>query len=82
MQEQQGFHSQGLNLHPYKKITLFLIPLCGTYVNNKYDLSINRYKEIVYQEEEYDPPKEILARMKELEEEIMKDMAELEGMLG
>jgi type I restriction enzyme M protein len=48
---------------------------------NKYDLSINRYKEVVYEEEEYDPPKEILARMKELEKEIMKDMEELEGML-
>ncbi|MDM8516828.1 N-6 DNA methylase, partial [Desulfobacterales bacterium HSG16] len=49
---------------------------------NKYDLSINRYKEIVYEEEEYDPPKEILARMRELEKEIMADMDELEGMLG
>ncbi|MCP4350035.1 MAG: SAM-dependent DNA methyltransferase [Desulfobacterales bacterium] len=49
---------------------------------NKYDLSINRYKEIVYEEEEYDPPKEIMARMRELEREIMGDMEELEGMLG
>jgi len=50
--------------------------------DNKYDLSINRYKEIVYEEENYDPPKEILSRMKKLEAEIMKDMEELEGMLG
>jgi len=49
---------------------------------NKYDLSINRYKEIVYKEEQYDPPKEILARMKDLEAEIMQDLEELEGMLG
>jgi len=49
---------------------------------NKYDLSINRYKEIVYEEEVYDPPKEILARMKELEKEILVEMEELEGMLG
>ena len=49
---------------------------------NKYDLSINRYKEIVYAEEVYDPPKEILAKMKELEAEIQKDMEELEEMLG
>jgi len=49
---------------------------------NKYDLSINRYKEIVYVEEEYDPPKEILKRMKELEREILADMEELGGMLG
>lgn len=49
--------------------------------NNKFELSINRYKEIVYKEEKYDPPKEILARMKGLEKEIMDDMRELEEML-
>ncbi len=48
---------------------------------HKYDLSINRYKEVVYEEEEYDPPNEILARMKALEAEILQDMEELEGML-
>ena len=50
--------------------------------DNKYDLSINRYKEIVYEEEEHDPPKEILARMKDVEKEILVDMEVLEGMLG
>jgi type I restriction enzyme M protein len=49
---------------------------------NKYDLSINRYKETVYQEEQYEPPKEILERMMSLEKEIMADMEELRGMLG
>jgi type I restriction enzyme M protein len=50
--------------------------------NEKYDLSINRYKEIVYEEEEYDSPREILARMKGLELEILADLDEVEGMLG
>jgi type I restriction enzyme M protein len=49
--------------------------------DHKYDLSINRYKEILYEEEEFDPPKEILNRMKELEREILSDMDELGGML-
>ena len=49
---------------------------------NKYDLSINRYKEIVYEKEVYDPPKVILPRMKKLQVEIMKDIEELERMLG
>jgi len=49
---------------------------------NKYDLSINRYKETVYEEEEYDPPQDILDRMMALEKEIMADMEELRGMLG
>ena len=48
---------------------------------NKYDLSINRYKETVYQEEQFEPPKEILDRMMVLEEEIIVDMKELRGML-
>lgn len=50
--------------------------------DNSYDLSINRYKEIVYEEVEYDPPKVILGRLKELEAEIAKDLDELEAMLG
>ena len=49
---------------------------------NKYDLSINRYKEKVYQEEQYEPPKEILERMMALEKEIMTDMEEMREMLG
>ncbi len=54
----------------------------GRIRKNKYDLSINRYKEVVYEEEVYDPPEEILARMIDLEKEIMADMEELGGMLG
>jgi type I restriction enzyme M protein len=49
---------------------------------NKYDLSINRYKETVYEEERYDPPKKILERMIELEKGIMVDMEDLRGLLG
>ena len=59
----------------------FLVP-AKEIAGNKYDLSINRYKEVVYEEEEYDPPKKILEQMKNLEKEIMKDMEELEGLLG
>lgn len=50
-------------------------------VGKKYDLSINQYKDFTHVEEEYDPPKDILSRMKSLEAEILKDMEELEGML-
>ena len=49
---------------------------------NDYDLSINRYKEVVYEAVEYDPPKVILKRLAELEEEIAKGREELEGLLG
>ncbi len=50
-------------------------------VGNKYDLSINRYKEVVYEEEVYEEPKVILGRLMALEEEIMGELRELEGML-
>lgn len=48
---------------------------------NKYDLSINRYKEVVYEEEVYEAPKVILGKLKALETEILNDLYELEGML-
>jgi len=49
--------------------------------DNKYDLSINRYKEVVYAEEQYEDPKVILKKLQALETEIMADLDELEGML-
>jgi type I restriction enzyme M protein len=39
---------------------------------NAYDLSINRYKEIEYEEVTYDPPKVILQRLRELEADIRR----------
>ena len=48
---------------------------------NDYDLSINRYKEIVYEPIEYDPPLEIIQKLKEMEHGILKDLEELEAML-
>lgn len=48
---------------------------------NKYDLSINRYKEVVYKEDSYEAPKVILSQLMKLENEIMKDLKALEEML-
>jgi len=47
----------------------------------KYDLSINRYKEVVYEEEVYEEPKVILGKLKALENEILADLNDLEAML-
>jgi len=49
--------------------------------DNKYNLLINQYKERVYEKMIYEPPLEILARMKKIEAEIQEDLKELEGML-
>lgn len=48
---------------------------------NDYDLSINKYKEIEYEEVEYEAPMEIIKRIKVLEEEIREGIVELEGMI-
>jgi type I restriction enzyme M protein len=48
---------------------------------NDYDLSINRYKQIVYTEMKHTAPKIILAELKGLELEIMQEMKALEEML-
>jgi len=50
-------------------------------LENGYDLSLNRYKETAYEEVEYDSPKVILEQLRELEDEIRKDLNELEKML-
>ena len=46
-----------------------------------YDLSLNRYKEVVHAEVAHRPPREILKALGQLELEIQQGMKELEGML-
>lgn len=48
---------------------------------NDYDLSINRYKEIVYEEIEYDAPETILADIKALDKQRTNTMLNLEKMM-
>lgn len=50
-------------------------------VESGYDLSINRYKEIVYEKIEYDKPAVIMGRLDKLTLEIASKMEELRGML-
>ena len=49
---------------------------------NEYDLSINRYKEIVYEKVIYDSPEEIMDRLDQLNLEIASKMKELRGLIG
>lgn len=49
--------------------------------NADYDLSVRRYKQMTYEDEEYDTPRVILGRMKSLNSEIASGLAELEEML-
>jgi type I restriction enzyme M protein len=46
-----------------------------------YDLSVNRYREVEYEEAKTDPPKKILSELNALEREIQHGLKELEGMI-
>ncbi|GMV83794.1 MAG: hypothetical protein AMXMBFR7_49780 [Planctomycetota bacterium] len=46
-----------------------------------YDLSLNRYKEVVHEEVQHRAPKEIIAELARMEAEIVKGLKELEGMV-
>ena len=64
----------------------FLVPK-EEIVEQNYDLSLNRYKEIEYEEVEYDDPKTIIngkdgqPGLRQLAEERLKLLDELEGMI-
>ena len=64
-----------------RKDKAFFVPMSDI-VEQGYDLSLNRYKEIVHAEVKYDPPRTILKRLKKLEIEIASDLEKLEAMLG
>lgn len=59
----------------------FFVPI-SEIIENKYDLSINRYKEVVHEEKHYDKPEEIIARIKALDEARRQNLAELEKLLS
>lgn len=50
-------------------------------VDNGYDLSINKYKEIVQEKVEYESPKVILREIMDMEEDFQKQLKELEELL-
>ncbi len=46
-----------------------------------YDLSINRYKEVVYEETTYRPPLDIIKEIEDLDFDVQNDLSKLKGML-
>lgn len=59
----------------------FLVPF-DEIEENDWDLSINRYKEIVYEEIEYDSPEQIIADIEKLDKERNEALMALKEMLG
>ena len=59
----------------------FLIPK-SEIIANDYDLSINRYKEVIYDEVVYEKPQKLIADIKALDQKRLEAMKELEKMLN
>ena len=74
------FHAREAERERKRSEQSFLV-LKQEIVDNNYDLSINKYKQVEYKPVEYPPTSEILAELKELEQEINRGLEELEGMV-
>lgn len=74
------FHNLDAEKNRARTEKSFMVPM-QEIVDNDYDLSINKYKEIVYEKVEYPPTSELIAEIKDLNEQIAKGIAELEAML-
>jgi len=59
----------------------FIVPKADI-VAQGYDLSLNRYKEVVHEEVEHRAPLDIIADIEKLDAEIAADLAELKAMLS
>ena len=76
----ERFHNLNKEADRARTEKSFMVPKAEI-VENDYDLSINKYKEIVYEKIEYPPTSEIIADIKKLNEEIAAGLKELEAML-
>ena len=75
---QRGGPSTGL---PTKSEQTDLLQALFGRMDNSYDLSINKYKQVEYTPVEYPPTSEILKELRDLEAEISKGLDELEGIV-
>jgi len=76
----ERFHNMQNEQNRAKTDQSFLVDKADI-VGNNYDLSINRYKEVVYKKVQYDTPSEIMTRLDELTLYIADKMEELRGLL-
>jgi len=74
------YHSIEGELERARTEKSFVVPF-DEIKNNDWDLSINRYKEIVYEEIAYDPPADIIAAIEALDKERDEVLTALKEML-
>lgn len=75
------FHNPDAEAERARTEQSFFVPI-EEIVSNDYDLSINKYKEIVYEKVEYEPSDVIIERIEQIEAQIQTEIAELKEMLG
>lgn len=76
----ERFHNLAAEEQRTRKEQSFFVPV-DEIRQNDYDLSINKYKEIERERVEYEPVKDILARLEQNEAEYAKGYEELRSML-
>jgi type I restriction enzyme M protein len=76
----QRFHNLGEEKNRERTEQSFLVPK-PEIADNDYDLSINRYKKIVYQQVVYDPPNSIINDIELIEVDIQKSLKDLKDLL-
>lgn len=77
----ERFHKPELETDRKRTEQSFFVPI-EEIVSNNYDLSINKYKEVVYEKVEYEPTEVIIGKIEQIESEIQKEFAELKKLLG
>ncbi|MFF2795335.1 type I restriction-modification system subunit M [Lysinibacillus xylanilyticus] len=76
----ERFHNRVNEVGRKRNDQSFFVPL-SEIQEKDYDFSINKYKEIEYEEIEYNTPTEIISKIKNLEEAIQKSIWEIEELL-
>ncbi|AFZ46127.1 N-6 DNA methylase [Cyanobacterium stanieri PCC 7202] len=77
----EKWHGRDIKKDQNRKTKAFFVPK-KEIADNGYDLSINRYKQIEYEEVNYETPTVILGNLKQMEREIMADLESLESMVS
>ena len=80
LRKQWAKYQAGKGKFTDRKAKAFIVPK-EEIAENKYDLSINRYKEIEYEEVVYENPLVILDKLEALEKDIAKDLKQLRKMV-
>ncbi|MDD3137268.1 MAG: N-6 DNA methylase [Methanoregula sp.] len=72
------YHNRKIENSTDRKGKCFFVPI-SEIKENGYDLSISRYKEIEYEEVQYEKPEVIIAKIETLEHEIQKSLQDFKN---